>query len=67
MTETRMTLRLPEDLHEWFKEDSQRVHNSVNAHVVMALEEYRRIHGNTDIQRRLEQLETEVALLRGRS
>ena len=61
--ESRMTLRMPTDLYDWIQSDAQRIHNSMNAHVLSILEDYRQRHETNDIKRRLSELEKEVARL----
>ncbi|MCB1718004.1 MAG: Arc family DNA-binding protein [Candidatus Competibacteraceae bacterium] len=62
--ESRMTLRMPTDLYDWIQSDAQRLHNSMNAHVLSILEDYRQRHETNDIKRRLADLESEIAELR---
>lgn len=63
--ESRMTVRMPAYLYDWLKENAGSVHNSLNAHVVFILEEYKRQHETADIAARLSELEAEVDRLRG--
>jgi len=41
-SETRMTVRMPQDLYEWLKENAKDNFRSLNAQVVAILEEHRK-------------------------